>query len=280
MRPSRFVTGGFCFLVVLTTACASREQPQVTNPSQVSDPELPPKAEALVEETLSRQAAWNERGITTYAYRISSFHEGQEGTVVEPACGSGITAVTVEAGQVLRAVDHELACEVSLSDPDVPVPLTVDDLFELVIENAETADVSYGRGYGFPDYVTWETEPGFFEVYVPFFREGPEDPRLLTAPVVSWEGDLAPGVAHRYLLNVHCGMAWLSFAGNAWHAPDAPPYATGGKPYPPETWPVGDDQDVETLVTLLSEDQIRLEVVGPGEIVEYGPSDEPGPGCA
>ena len=240
----------------------------------VDPAELPAEVRGLWE-------AWDSAGPSTYTLTMGTSIEPITGVEEPCGLGFGLVEVTVVEGVPARALDLASACEVDLEAPPEPFPLSVDAIFALVADHPG-ATANSGRGFGFPDYVAFETEGGFFELYVPSFREGILDERLLRAPAVAYDGTLEIGTIYRYLVYLHCGMAWpAAFNGRAWYSEEAPSFASGGAPFPPEDWPLV-DQNVNALVTLEDADTLVLEVVGTDVTVTYAPAEEGtgAPGCA
>ena len=243
-------------------------------PSEVNPDELPAEVRALWD-------VWDSAGPSTYTLMIGISLEPSAGGKEPCGLGFGLVEVTVIEDATVRALDFATPCDVDLDAPPEPLPLSVDAIFALVADHPG-ATANSGRGFGFPDYVAFETEGGFVELYVPSFREGVLDERLLRAPAVAYDGTLGVGRTYRYLVYLHCGMAWpAAFNGRAWHSEEAPPFATGGAPFPPEDWPLV-DQNVNALVTLEDADTLVLEVVGTDVTVTYAPAAEGtvAPGCA
>lgn len=271
-------------LLMLVVACGEeRTGPRSGDPAPSGSGSIAPLPSVdpggLPSEVRAEWDDWESSGPSTYTFTV--------GTLVEPPAagkepcglGFGLVEVTVVEDATVRAVDLETACDVDLGAAPEPLPLSVEAIFALVADNPGAIAHS-GRGFGFPDYVTFETDEGFVELYVPSFREGILDDRLLQAPAAAYDSELEVGTTYRYLVYLHCGMAWpAAFNGQSWHSEEAPPFSTGGAPPPPEDWALV-DQSVNALVTLEDASTLVLEVVGADVIVTYAPSAEPAPGCA
>src|SRR5262245_57873725 len=229
--------------------------------------------DTLPPEIRAEWDAWDASRPPTYTLTVGTSQEPATKGTEECGLGFGLTEVTVVEGTTVRAVDLGAACEVDLEAPPDGLPLSVEGIFALVAEH-QNATAHSGRGFGFPDYVTFETEEGYFELYVPAFREGILDEGLTIAPVATGGMELEIGTRYRYLAYLHCGIGWVGdFNGVSWRSDDAAPYATGGKPFPPEDWPLV-DQSVNTFITMEDANRLVLEVVGTDERFVYRPARE------
>jgi hypothetical protein len=136
-------------------------------------------AEAVRAVMAEHRELWRSERITTYHFVLSAHLEESLPEETEPPCGVfGWLFIQVVDGHPERAVDRYSGCEV---DREVAerrgLPLTVEDLFDLVAAHADTGviQVDYHPDLGYPRTIFVEGEGTVIDLSVQEFGVGPAD---------------------------------------------------------------------------------------------------------
>ena len=129
-----------------------------------------PQASSLESDLAASRSLWEANAPDAYALQTAYLLDGPASVGVE--CTFATPLVQVIEGVIEVAVDLSAVCDLD-SDAATRVPLTVEDLFDLIADTLEVGvlNVEYDLDYGYPTQILVETDELSIEVSTISFVE-------------------------------------------------------------------------------------------------------------